>query len=471
MGAIPADELSGHRVHDTFVSTRRSIARTIERVSPPRAAHRPWLTAESDTLVQRIATETASGDPEQVAARIDALIETNTRIHERECINLNPAANVMSPAAESAMATSLGTRPSLGHPGAKYEMGLEAVESIEVIAAELACEVFDAPFAEVRIGSGALANLYAFMATCRPDDAIIVPPGSIGGHVTHNTAGAAGLYGLDVHEAPIDADRYTVDVDGLRALAHEVGPKLITIGGSLNLTHHPVASVREIADEVGASVLFDAAHLSGLIAGGAWPNPVAEGAHIMTMSTYKSLAGPPAGLLVTSDATLAERIDAIAFPGLTANFDASNTAALALTLLDWQRHGGTHAATMLATAQALANHLVEAGLPVLTADGSPTRSHAFAVRSSATGGDGHALAQQLRPAGLLTSGIGLPADSDTMGGIRIGTNEMVRWGMAAGDMGSVADFVVRAIAGEHPGDVAADVQRFRERFDTVHFCS
>ncbi|MFT6292024.1 MAG: glycine hydroxymethyltransferase, partial [Ilumatobacter sp.] len=160
--------------------------------------------------------------------RITALVETNARIHERECINLNPAANVMNPAAEALLATSLGSRPSLGYPGDKYEMGLEAVEAIEVIAAELAAEVFDAHFAEVRIGSGALANLYAFMATCNPGDSIIVPPGSIAGHVTHNTAGAAGLYGLNVHEAPVDIERYTIDVDALRSLALRVQPKLIT---------------------------------------------------------------------------------------------------------------------------------------------------------------------------------------------------------------------------------------------------
>ena len=439
-------------------------------MSARRTTRRSWVPSDSEHLVERIATETASGDPDEVADRIAALIETNARIHERECINLNPAANVMSPAAESVVATSLGTRPSLGHPGAKYEMGLEAVESIEVIAAELAAEVFDAPFAEVRIGSGALANLYTFMATCRPGDPIIVPPGSIGGHVTHNTAGAAGLYGLDIHEAPVDADRYTVDVDGLRAQALEVRPKLISIGSSLNLTHHPVAAIREIADEVGAKVLFDAAHLSGLIAGGAWPNPIAEGAHVITMSTYKSLAGPPAGLLVTSDATVAERVDAIAFPGLTANFDAANTAALALTLLDWQRVGREHAAEMVDSANALAAHLVNADLPVVIADGHPTRSHAFAVRADATGGDGHALAQRIRPAGLLTSGIGLPGDNETMGAIRIGTNEMVRWGMTASDMTTVAGFVVRAISGEHPAAIASDVQAFRERFDTIHFC-
>ncbi|MFT6762572.1 MAG: glycine hydroxymethyltransferase, partial [Candidatus Aldehydirespiratoraceae bacterium] len=135
----------------------------------PRGHRRPWVPSASETLVQRIAAETAAAaSPCAVRDRITALVETNARIHERECINLNPAANVMNPAAEALLATSLGSRPSLGYPGDKYEMGLEAVEAIEIIAAELAAEVFDAHFAEVRIGSGALANLYAFMATCDP---------------------------------------------------------------------------------------------------------------------------------------------------------------------------------------------------------------------------------------------------------------------------------------------------------------
>ncbi|WP_040494144.1 serine hydroxymethyltransferase [Ilumatobacter nonamiensis] len=438
----------------------------------PRLTPRNWVPTASEALVQRVAGAAAAESTGSGRARLDELVDENRTIHELDCINLNPAANVMSPAAEALLATSLGSRPSLGHPGAKYEMGLEAVEQIEIIAAELAAEVFDAPFAEVRIGSGALANLYAFMACCEPGDSIIVPPGSIAGHVTHNSAGAAGLYRLDIHEAPVDADNYTVDVDALRALARDVRPRMITIGSSLNLTHHPVAAVREIADEVGATVLFDAAHLSGLIAGGAWPNPLVEGAHIMTMSTYKSLGGPPAGLLVTTEATIAERVDAIAFPGLTANFDAANTAALAVTLLDWQTHGREHARTMVDTASALAAHLIEAGLPVVTIpDGSASLSHAFAVRADATAGDGHALARHLRKANLLASGIGLPADPHgAMRAIRLGTNEMVRWGMAADDMAFVGTALHRALRGDDLAAVAADVGEFRRRFDHIHFC-
>ncbi len=238
------------------------------------------------------------------------------------------------------MARGLGSRASLGYPGDKYEMGLEAIERIEVVAAELAARVFGARFAEVRVGSGALANLYVFMATCRPGDTIIAPPPAIGGHVTHHAAGAAGLYGLRTVPAPVSADGYTVDVDALGALAAEVKPRLITIGGSLNLfAHTRWRAIRAIADGVGARLLFDAAHLSGMVAGKAWPQPLEEGAHAITMSTYKSLGGPAGGLIVSNDAALMERIDAIAYPGLTANFDAGRTAALARGLLDWTVHG------------------------------------------------------------------------------------------------------------------------------------
>jgi glycine hydroxymethyltransferase len=288
----------------------------------------------------------------------------------------------MNPRAEAALAAGLGSRPSLGYPGDKYEMGLEAIEQIEVIAAELAAEVFQASFAEIRVPSGAIANLYAFMACARPGDAVIVPSPAVGGHVTHHEAGAAGLYGLKIYPAPVAADGYTVDVAGLAALAREVRPKLITIGGSLNLAPHPVAELRAVADVVGAKLLFDAAHLCGMIAGRVWENPLGQGAHLMTMSTYKSLGGPAGGLIVTSDAGLAERLDHIAFPGMTANFDAAKSAALALTLLDWRDHGRAYAAEMAASAAALAEAMAGEGLPVFRSGNGFTTSHQFALEAA-----------------------------------------------------------------------------------------
>lgn len=414
-----------------------------------------------------MAEETAGVALAELANRIEELGRENRRIHDQRSVNLNPAANTMNPRAEALLGSGLGSRPSLGYPGAKYETGLEAIEQLEVVAAELAAEVFHAPYAEVRVGSGAMANLYAFMATCRPGDAVIVPAPTIGGHVTHNAAGAAGLYGLDVHEAPVDAEHYTVDVDAVRALAAEVRPRLITIGGSLNLCHHPVPALRQVADEFGATLLFDAAHLSGPIAGGAWPNPLDEGAHVMTMSAYKSLAGPPSGLLVTTEPTIAERVDAIAFPGLTANFDAANTAALAMTLVDWRAHGREYAGAMVAAGADLAGRLADAGVPVFSTVEGPTRSHAFAIDAGGEGGD--AAARRLAAANLLVSGIGLPHDAGA--GVRVGTNEIVRWGIVGEYLGELAGLVAAAWHADDPSALAPEVTAFRQRFTDLHYCA
>ncbi|MCV2889713.1 serine hydroxymethyltransferase [Ruegeria aquimaris] len=436
----------------------------------PQLATRPWVPAHCEARVQQIAEATARADSNAIDARLEVLIEQNRAIHDAECFNLNPATNVMNPRAEAALARGLGSRPSLGYPGDKYEMGLEAIEEIEVIAAELAARVFNARYAEIRVGSGALANLYGFMALTRPGDTIIAPPASIGGHVTHHKAGCAGLYGLKTIEAPVDADGYSLDLTTLAELAERHQPKLITIGGSLNLFPHPVAAVREIADRVGAKVLFDAAHQCGIIAGGVWANPLDEGAHLMTMSTYKSLGGPAGGLIVTNDAEIAERLDAIAFPGMTANFDAAKSAALAISLLDWVDHGAAYGQAMVELAQALAAELEALGLPVFHGAGGATASHQFAVEAARFGG-GQVASKLLRRAGFLACGIGLPIApvAGDMNGLRIGTPELVRRGVTPDHAAELAWLITQGLTGNDPVAVARRTREMRAQFQGMHY--
>lgn len=431
---------------------------------------RPWLPAAAAARIDAIATGLAGATSSDIVERVRTLAEENLAIHERESFNLNPASNVMNPRAEALLASGLGTRPSLGYPGTKYEMGLEAIEEIEVIATALASEIFNAKYAEIRVASGALANLYAFMATTRPGDVIIAPPAAIGGHVTHHDAGCAGLYGLNIHPSPVVADGYTVDLVGLRKLAQELRPRLITIGMSLNLFPHPVSEIRAIADEVGAFVLFDAAHQCGMIAGGVFADPLAQGAHLMSMSTYKSLGGPAGGLILTNEDALAERIEAIAFPGLSANFDVAKSAALAIGLLDWRDHGAAYAEAMVATAGALAEALAAEGLPVFRTSRGYTASHQFALEAAAFGG-GQTAAKKLRRAGLLACGIGLPraAIEGDVNGLRLGTPELVRWGMKTSDMARLARLIADALQSNAPETLAPQVAEWRKTFDRLHF--
>lgn len=406
----------------------------------------PWIPAESRARIAEIASDNLGGDMAAVASTIEGLLAASERLHDEEAFKLNPASNVLNPRAAALLAGGSASRTSLGYPGAKYEMGLEHIEQVEVITAELAASLFHSTFAEVRVPSGAMANLYAFMATCAPGDTIIASPATIGGHVTHHAAGAAGLYGLTTVGAPVDAATYSYDLDALATLAREVRPALITMGGSLNLFPHPVAAVREIADEVGAHLLFDAAHLCGMIAGGQWANPLDEGAHLMSMSTYKSLGGPTHGLLLSTDDDLSERIDAIAFPGMTANFNAAAIAALGVTLADWIETGADYAAQMRACAAALAEFLAEAGVEPFRCAQGFTDSHQFALLAAPFGG-GTAAARVLERAGFLTSGIGLPVPEvpGDQNGVRLGTPEIVRRGMTVDDMPRLAGLIARAL--------------------------
>ncbi len=430
-----------------------------------------WATPASQKLISRIASQVDDKSAGEVQSWIEELAEENHRLHDIDGINLNPATNVLNPRAEKLLASGMSSRASLGHPGDKYETGLGAIEQIEIITQELACEVFGATYAEFRVPSGAIANLYAFMANTEPGDTIIAPPPSIGGHVTHHKGGSAGLYRLNTISAPIDAESYSIDIDALRKLAHEVKPSMITVGGSLNLFHHPIAKVREIADEVGAKVLFDAAHLCGMIAGKVWPQPLEEGAHLMTFSTYKSLGGPAGGLIVTNDDAIAQKLDAIAYPGLTANFDAAKTAALGITLQDWKFVGSDYANMMVETSQTLAAELQALDVNIFAADKGFTTSHQFAIIAAPYGG-GQKAAKQMGESGLLACGIGLPialVEGD-LNGLRIGTPEIVRLGMKPEHMSILAKFIARSL--NSPADskmIQREVADWRKQFSGVHY--
>lgn len=421
-------------------------------------APRPWLPRESDALVGTVASMV---DAAAAGAEIEELLAWHDGI-VAETINLNPAANVMNPRAEAALARGLGSRPSLGYPGAKHETGVEAIERIEIVAAELAARVFDAAYVELRLPSGSVANLCAFAAATRPGDTIIVPPAAIGGHASHHTNGAAGLCGLSVVEAPVDAARHAIDLDALAPLVRTVRPKLILAGASLNLFPPPVRDLRAIADDAGALLLYDAAHTAGLIAGGVWPQPLAEGAHLMTMSTYKSLGGAAAGMVLTRDPALAERVERVAFPGLTANFDVAKAAALAIALGDMVVHGRAYAEAMVECAGALVGALADRGLR-LHAGG--TASHQFAVLHE----DADEGVRRLRQVNLLATTSRVPVEGGW--GIRMGTPEIVRRGMTVANMPDVAGLVAEALRIGPSCALANRTRALRERFSRLRYIS
>ena len=433
---------------------------------------RDWVPEELERVIQDEATRYETLSAAAVDETLAGTIAAHERYMDRECICLYAGTNIMNPQAARWLSSSIGGRPSLGYPGDKYETGMHHAERLEILAMALVRKLFGCTFAEIRVGSGSLANLYAFMACTKPGDRIMALSDAAAGHVTHHTAGAAGLYGLEVHEVPFDDSAMTVDLGELESRARVLRPALIIVGASLCLFPYPVREVRAIADAVGARVMYDAAHVSGIIAGGAFQQPLAEGAHVMTTSTYKSFGGPASGLVLTNEPGLAERLDAIAFPGLTANFDLGRTAALIVATQDLLEHGPAYADACIANARALADALHAGGCPVHGAAGRGfTVSQHVAIAAERFGG-GTKASRLLEKADILTSGIGLPLAPvpGDFNGIRIGTQEITRWGMEAEHMPAVAGLILRVLVeGEAPDTVKPDTAALRRRFQTLRF--
>ena len=409
---------------------------------------------------------------EALDAELHHLVTQHEQHLDHDCINLYAGTNILNPRAAKLLSSSLGSRPSLGHPGDKYNKGMLYAEQIEVMEIELFKRIFNVRYVEHRVGSGSLANLYVYMATTQPGDTIMAFADAAAGHPTHHAIGAAGLYGLKIEDVPFDREKMDVDVAALRERAKQVRPKLIIVAGSMCLFPYSVREVRAIADEISAIVMYDAAHMGGMIAGGQFQQPLAEGAHVMTGSTYKSFGGPPAGFVATNDVMLAERLDRIAFPGLTANFDLSRSAAMCVAIMDLLEHGVAYAEMCIANAKALAQAMAARGLTVhRVADKGFTASQHVALQAIAYGGGNHA-SKCLEPANVLLTSISLPipAGPGDANAIRIGTQEITRWGMTPQHMPAIADFIGRVlIDNESPASVCEDVIEFRRGFQQLHF--
>lgn len=431
-----------------------------------------WLEPELRAYYDQLKAEADALEPDGVVAYIEEILERHRQWVDRSCITLYAGTNVMNPRVSALLASTVGTRPSMGPPGAKYQTGLRFIERIEVAARELAKRLFQARYAETRVYSGSMANGAVYQALCRVGDTIMVLPPEAGGHPSHGAEGFAGFRGLRVEFIPWDEQEMNVDVDAFRVRARTLRPRLVIVGGSLVLFPYPLADIRAVADEVGAAVMYDAAHLAGIIAGGRFQAPLAEGADVMTMSTYKTFGGPPGGLIVTNRPDIAQAVERAVYPGMTANYDASRVAALAAAAADLLAFGADYARRCLENARALAAALDEEGFRVLARHKGFTRSHHVALDARPLGG-ARGVAARLEQANILLSGIAIPGAAlpGDFNGIRIGVQEVTRWGMGPQEMAKIAWWMRRVVLdGEDPSSVSGEVAALRRSFQRVEFC-
>lgn len=388
--------------------------------------------------------------------------------------------NLISPAARRMLVTDFHDRYAEGHPGKRYYQGLIHIDQVERKCKELALALFRCSWTDVRCVSGTEANIAAFAATTQPGDTITAVSTADGGHISHAKFGGAGIRGLKIETYPWDEERMTIDVPRTVAMIREKKPKLAVFGQSMFLFPTPIKEAAEAAHEVGATVMYDGAHVMGLIAGKRFQDPLREGADFITGSTHKTLPGPQGALILANfpdgaeeqQGTLARKMDRAVFPGTVSSHHLHHLAAKTVALAEALDFGEAYADQVIRNAKALAQALHERGIKVLGEKRGFTESHQVVVDVKEHGGGAWA-AQALEDANVITNMNMLPGDTSALhpSGLRLGSQEMTRIGMKERDMGDVAETIVRVVVKkEKPADVKKHVSEWRRKFQGIHYC-
>jgi glycine hydroxymethyltransferase len=374
----------------------------------------------------------------EVAEYIDNELE-----RQQNTIELIASENFTSPAVMQACGSVLTNKYAEGKPHKRYYNGCEVIDKIEELAQKRACELFHMDHANVQPHSGAQANMAVFFALLKHGDSVLSMDLSNGGHLSHGSpVNFSGMY-FNVTQYGVD-DNGCIDYDNVRKLALECKPKLIICGASNYSKIIDFKRFREIADEVGAILMADIAHIAGLIAGGVHPSPSGY-AQIVTTTTHKTLRGPRGGIIMC-DEEYAAAIDKAVFPGIQGGPLEHIIAGKAVALKEaLQPSFKEYAAQIVKNAKAMAQGLLDNGLDIV---GGMTENHLMTLDLRKTGKTGKDMANVLERVGITANKNTVPNDPQSpfvTSGIRLGAAAMTTRGFKEEDMTEVARIIAEAV--------------------------
>jgi glycine hydroxymethyltransferase len=372
-------------------------------------------------------------DPELAEVLLGELDRQSTTLQ------LIAAENFTSPAVLAALGSPLANKYAEGYPGTRYHGGCEIVDVAERIAVDRAKALFGAEHANVQAHSGSSAVLAAYAALLRPGDTVLALGLPYGGHLTHGSPANFSGRWFDFVGYGVDGETGLVDYEQVRALARSHRPKAIVCGSIAYPRHLDYALFREIADEVGAYLIADAAHPIGLVAGGAAPSPVPY-ADVVCATTHKVLRGPRGGMILCGS-ELAERIDRAVFPFTQGGAQMHTIAAKAVAFGEAATPAFTaYTHQVVVNARVLADALAAQGLLITTGG---TDTHLITADPSPLGVDGRTARGLLAAAGMILDCCALPHGD--VRGLRLGTAAVTTQGMREGEMAHVAALLGTAL--------------------------
>jgi glycine hydroxymethyltransferase len=384
----------------------------------------------------------------------------------RAGLQLIASENFTSPAVLAALGSTLSNKYAEGYPGRRYYGGCAVVDDAETIGIERAKALFGADHANLQPHSGASANIAAYGAFMKPGETVLAMSLPHGGHLTHGTkVSFSGKWFNAVHYG-VDPSTEDIDYDQVRDLAREHQPRMIICGGSAIPRLIDFAAFREVADEVGAILMVDAAHFIGLVAGGAIPSPVPY-ADVVTFTTHKVLRGPRGGMILARSEHAAA-IDKAVFPMMQGGPLMHAVAAKAVALKEAASpEYAQYAHDVIANSQALTAGLAAQGMRPVTGG---TDTHLALLDLQETGVTGTEAEARCDAAGIVLNKNAIPNDprpASVASGIRVGTPSVTTQGMGAGQMATIAELIGRAIRdgdGSAAGDIRAEVTQLVTTF-------
>ncbi len=386
-------------------------------------------------------------------------------------LNLIASENVLSNRARHSLGSDFAHRYAEGHPGERYYQGTELIDEVESRLKKHMKSLFHCRQVDVRPISGTIANDAVFSRFIRPGDVVMVNSTPGGGHISHHRAGSVGKYTTNIVNFPLTPDGYHIDVQRTIELIRAVSPKVLIFGKSLFLFPEPIAELVDICRERNIALLYDGAHVLGLIAGGQFQNPLKEGALLITGSVHKTFFGSQRGIILSNAGENEWRkIDKGAFPGSSSNHHLDTLVPLAITVYEMMEFGQQYAEQVIANAKHLGAKMHEAGIQVQGQEFGYTESHQLAVDVTEFGG-GDEVARHLKDNNIILNMNLLPHEPlenvANPAGIRLGVQEMTRFGMKEKEMEVIAEFFTRClIGGKYVGD---QVKEFRAQFQDVQY--
>ena len=381
-----------------------------------------------------------------------ARVVGNELARQKEQIELIASENIVSKAVMQVQGSVLTNKYAEGYPGRRYYGGCEHVDVAEELAIERVCKLYDCVYANVQPNSGSQANQAVFQALIKPGDTVLGMSLAAGGHLTHGAAPNQSGKWFHAVQYGVRRDNHRIDLDEVEALAKEHQPKLIIAGGSAYPRVIDFARFREIADSVGAYLLVDMAHISGLVAGGAHPSPLPY-AHAVTTTTHKTLRGPRGGLILSNDEALGKKFNSAIFPGIQGGPLMHVVAAKAVAFAEaLQPEFKLYMQQVVNNARALADTLQGHGFDIVSGG---TENHLVLVDLRPKGLTGDVSEAALERANITCNKNGVPFDPEkpmVTSGVRLGTPAGTTRGFGVGEFRRVGDLIAEVLGAVSTAD-------------------